>query len=80
MNNKLNLTLVEEKIVEGDWCYAFELGEIFQCKVNNESEDHYISTEDKVYYTNNDPHHVYKIKDYEKDNINNISGSKPTNI
>ena len=52
----------DDDIVAGDWCYAIELGEVFQCKESNEPEDHYISTTDKVYYTNIDPHHCSKIE------------------
>lgn len=67
MKNKFNLELLSDgEIIEGDWCYAYELGEIFQCKINNEPYDHYISTTGKIYNTNNDPHHVYKIKDFQK--------------
>ena len=61
-NNKLQVYVTsDDDIVAGDWCYAIELGEPFQCKESNESEDHYISTKDVVYYTNNDPHHCSKI-------------------
>ena len=62
-NNKWQVYITsDDDIVAGDWCYAIELGEVFQCKESYELEDHYISTTDKVYYTNIDPHHCSKIE------------------
>jgi len=62
-NNKLQVYMTSDCFIRrGDWGFAIELGEVFQCEEANNNEDHYISTSGKIYHTNSDPHHCYKIE------------------